>query len=116
MNIEIRTDNHIHNSERLIEYVRAELSKYFQRHSERITHFSVHLSDENGDKKADDDIRCMIEARVAGLKPIAVTHKAHNVDASIHGAIDKLKRNIEHVFEKHEHTRGGHLEFVDPTE
>ena len=44
MNIEIRTDKHIQSSERLIDYVRAELSKEFQRHSERITHFSVHLN------------------------------------------------------------------------
>ncbi len=50
MNIEIRTDKNIHNSERLITYVRAELTQEFQRHSERITHFSVHFSDENGDK------------------------------------------------------------------
>ena len=50
MNIEIRTDKNIQNSERLITYVRAELNAEFQRHSERITHFSVHLSDENGPK------------------------------------------------------------------
>ncbi len=34
MNIEIRTDKNIHNSERLITYVRAELTQEFQRHSE----------------------------------------------------------------------------------
>jgi ribosome-associated translation inhibitor RaiA len=100
MNIEIRTDKNIQNSERLIGYIRAELTNEFQRHSERITHFSVHLSDENGDKGGDDDLRCMIEARLAGLKPIAVSHKAGNVDAAIHGAIERLKRSLEHVIEK----------------
>lgn len=116
MNIEIRTDKHIQSSERLIDYVRAELSREFQRHSERITHFSVHLSDENGDKGGDDDIRCMIEVRPSGLKPIAVSHKAKNVDLSIHGAIDKLKRNLEHTFEKLEPTRGSRVEFADVDE
>ena len=100
MNIEIRTDKNIHNSERLITYVRAELTQEFQRHSERITHFSVHFSDENGDKGGDKDIHCMIEARPSGLKPVAVHHKAGNIDASIHGAIEKLKRSLEHTFEK----------------
>ncbi|MBD1225283.1 HPF/RaiA family ribosome-associated protein [Acinetobacter seifertii] len=100
---EIRTDKNIHNSERLITYVRAELTQEFQRHSERITHFSVHFSDENGDKGGDKDIHCMIEARPAGLKPVAVHHKAGNIDASIHGAIEKLKRSLEHTFEKKEH-------------
>ena len=65
MNIEIRTDKNIQNSERLITYVRDELNQEFQRHSERITHFSVHISDENGDKGGGDDIRCMVEVKVS---------------------------------------------------
>ena len=113
MNIEIRTDKNIQGSERLISYVRAELTQEFQRYSERITHFSVHISDENGEKTGDHDKRCMIEARPVGLKPVAVTNKAANIDASIHGAIDKLKRSLEHLYEKKEHHRGGLPEYVD---
>lgn len=113
MNIEIRTDKNIQNSERLIEYVRAELNTEFQRHSEKITHFSVHFSDENGLKGGDDDIKCMIEARPAGLKPVVVHHKGHNIDTAIHGAIDRLKRSLEHVFEKKENPRAGALELAD---
>ncbi|TXJ09048.1 MAG: HPF/RaiA family ribosome-associated protein [Acinetobacter sp.] len=106
MNIEIRTDKNIHGSERLIEYVRDELKLEFQRYSEKITHFEVHLSDTNGDKGGEEDKRCVIEARPSGLKPIAVTHKAANIDQAIHGAMDKLKRSMEHSFSKQEHTRG----------
>lgn len=113
MNIEIRTDKNIQNSDRLITYVREELNQEFQRHSERITQFSVHISDENGDKGGDDDIRCMIEAKAAGLKPVVVTHKAKNIDLALHGAIDRIKRSIEHVLEKKENPRGGKLEFTD---
>ena len=113
MNIEVRTDKNIHGGERLISYVRAELTQKFQRYSERITHFLVHISDENGEKSGDNDKRCMIEARPAGLKPVAVTHKAATVDASIHGAIDKLKRSLEHLYEKKDHHRGGLPEYVD---
>jgi ribosome-associated translation inhibitor RaiA len=116
MNIEIRTDKNIQNSERLITYVRAELNAEFQRHSERITHFSVHLSDENGPKGGDDDINCMIEARPAGLKPVVVNHRGHNIDTAIHGAIDRLKRSLEHVFEKKENPRGGALEFAETSD
>lgn len=105
MNIEIRTDKNIKNSERLINYVREELLEKFQRYGEKITHFSVHLSDENAAKGGDDDLRCMIEARPAGLKPVAVSHKASNIDAAIHGALDRLKRSLEHLFEKKDHPR-----------
>ena len=113
MNIEIRTDNHIQGSERLIGYVRDEITQEFQRYSERITHFSVHIRDENGEKAGIHDTRCMIEARPAGMKPVAVTHTANKIDLSIHGAIDKLKRNLEHLYEKREHHRGGLPEYVD---
>ncbi|HJF27072.1 HPF/RaiA family ribosome-associated protein [Acinetobacter bohemicus] len=113
MNIELRTDKHIQSSDRLISYVRAELSQEFQRHSERITHFSVHLSDENGAKGGDDDIRCMIEARPAGLKPVVVNHRGHNIDTAIRGAIDRLKRSLEHVIEKKDTIRPGALEIKE---
>ena len=113
MNIEIRTDKNIHGGERLISYVRAELTQKFQRYSERITHFSVHISDENGEKSGDNDKRCMIEARPAGLKPVVVNHRGHNIDTAIHGAIDRLKRSLEHTFEKNENPRGVRPEFVD---
>ena len=116
MNIEIRTDKNIQNSERLIDYVRAELNQEFQWHSERITHFSVHLSDENGDKGGDDDIRCMIEAKPAGLKAVVVNHRGHNLDTAIHGAIDRLKRSLEHVIEKKENSRAPQPAFVDPAD
>ena len=114
MNIEIRTDKNIQNSDRLIGYVRAELAEEFQRHSERITHFSVHLSDENGDKGGDDDIKCMIEARPAGLKPVVVNHRGPNVDTAITGAIDRLKRSLEHVIEKKDKPRSQQPSYVDP--
>jgi len=106
MNIEIRTDKNIRNSDRLITYVRDELNQEFQRHSERITQFSVHISDENGDKGGDD----------AGLKPVVVKHRAKNIDLSLHGAIDRVKRSLEHVLEKTENPRGGKLELADADE
>ena len=106
MNIEIRTDKNINSSDRLIDYVRSELKQEFQRYSEKITHFEVHLSDENGDKGGEEDKRCMIEARVSGVKPIVVTNKAGNIDQAIHGAIDKLKRSVEQTFSKRDPQRG----------
>lgn len=116
MNIELRTDKNIQNSDRLIAYVSAELNQEFQRHSERITHFSVHLSDENGAKGGEEDIRCMIEARPAGIKPVVVNHRGHNIATAIHGAIDRLKRSIEHVIEKKDNVRSGPLELATEAE
>lgn len=116
MNIEIRTDKNIQNSERLISYVRDELNQEFQRYSEKITSISVHFSDENGPKGGEDDIQCMLEVHPAGLKSVVVRHRGHNIDTAIHGAIDRIKRGLEHSFEKNEPQRGVQHEFVDADE
>ena len=113
MNIEIRTDKNIQNSDRLISYVREELNQEFQRHSEKITHFSVHLSDENSHKGGESDIKCLIEARPAGLSPVVVSHKGHNIDTAIHGAVERLKRSLDHAFEKHDKPRSAQPAFTD---
>lgn len=100
MNIEVRTDNHIENTARMIEYVRSQLKSEFERYSERLTHIEVHFSDLNADKGGDDDKRCMIEVRPAGLHPIAVTNKAGNIDQALDGAIEKMHHSLEHTLAK----------------
>jgi len=54
----------------------------------------VHISDENSGK---DDKRCLIEARLEGQQPIAVTYHTESLDAAIHGAAEKLKHRIESI-------------------
>ena len=40
-------------------------------------------------------MRCMFEARVAGLKNIAVRHQAESLHLAIEGAADKLTKALE---------------------
>ena len=100
MKILVRTDNHIEGSARLNSHVRARLEQEFDRQSNRITHFEVHFSDENAAKHGEHDKQCMIEARPAGLKPVAVTAKGDTVDQALEGAVDKLHHLLEHTFAK----------------
>ena len=51
--------------------------------SDHITRVEVHLSDENGDKDGQNDMRCMMEARLEGRQPIAVTHQAATLDEAV---------------------------------
>ena len=54
------------------------------------------MSDENSDKKGgNDDMRCMIETRLQGRQPIAVTHQAATLDQAVEGAADKMTNLIE---------------------
>ena len=64
---------------------------------EHITRVEVHLSDENGKKGGSHDKRCMMEARLEGRQPIAVTHEAQTIDQAIDGAADKLKSSLDHT-------------------
>ena len=95
MQIQVRTDNHIHGGERLIEGITEGLQSSFQRFDHQITRLEVHLADVNGPKGADNDKRCLIEARLAHHQPIVASHQAATIDESVDGASDKLFRAIE---------------------
>ena len=73
--------------------------------SDRITRVAVHLGDENGAKGGLDDKRCMMEARLEGRQPVAVTHHAGTVDAAVHGAAGHLAKVIDGLLGRSAHRR-----------
>ena len=95
MQIQINTDHTIAGHEALAAQVRSVVESALSRFSDHITRVEVHLSDENGDKSGQNDKRCMMEARLEGHQPIAVTDEAATVDKAVDGAADKLARLIE---------------------
>jgi ribosome-associated translation inhibitor RaiA len=96
MQIQINTDRNIEGHEMLAAQVTGVVESALSRISDRITRVEVHLSDENSDKKGgNDNMRCMMEARLEGRQPIAVTHQAATLDQAVDGAADKLTRLIE---------------------
>ncbi|NLG75735.1 MAG: hypothetical protein GX535_05830 [Xanthomonadaceae bacterium] len=95
MQIHVNTDRHIRGGGNLQERVQAMVRDAVSHLSDRITRIEVHLSDENSEKSGDKDKRCMLEARVGGLRPIAVTHQAETLALAIDGAAEKLERTLE---------------------
>jgi len=98
MQIQINTDRNIPGHEALTTQVSGVVDSALSRFSDRITRVEVHLSDENSHKSGQKDKRCMIEARIEGRQPIAVTHQAATVDLAVDGAAGKLTRMIESTF------------------
>lgn len=90
MKIQINTDNHIDGSATLSAHISATLEHALQRFSEQVTRLEVHLSDENGDKNGQHDQQCMLEARLKGLQPVAVTAVAATQEQAVHGAAQKM--------------------------
>ena len=95
MQIQINTDHNIEGREALATHVTNVLQHALQRLSAHITRVEVHLGDENSDKNSHHDKRCMLEARMEGRPPVAVTHHADNLHQAIAGATEKLTRKID---------------------
>ena len=95
MQININTDKTIERSQGLDEHVQSVVSAAIQRFRDHITRVEVHLSDELSQKSVDGGNRCMLEARVTGYQPIAVSDHGGTLHQAIGGAAEKLKRAID---------------------
>jgi ribosome-associated translation inhibitor RaiA len=94
--IKINTDRNIEGHEGLVARVSGVVESALSRISDHITRVEVHVSDENSNKKGGNDtMRCVMEARLEGRRPIAVTHQAATLDQAVDGAADKLTGLIE---------------------
>lgn len=115
MQVQVNTDNHIAGTEQLAHWVEAEVTSALERFSDHITRVEVHLSDVNSDKAGASDKRCVMEARVAGLQPIAVSHQGEALEQAIDGASEKLIRALEHTLGRLADRKGQPLSQDDQT-
>jgi len=102
MIIQINTDKNVEGDERLESYLNTIIKDELSHFSDNITRIEVHLADENSQKNGEDDKRCMIEARIENIQPIAVTSYANTAKIAVNDALEKLKASLE--------TIEGHLE------
>lgn len=91
MQVLVNSDLHMDLTER----VQGVLEGRLERFEGRITRVEVALSDLNSRKLGERDQRCIMEARLGGMQPIAVSHEAPTLTEAIHVAADKLERAVE---------------------
>lgn len=104
MKIQLNTDIHIDGTEPLAAHVSATVERALERFREGITRVEVHLSDENGGKSGQQDQRCMLEARLEGRQPVAVTEHAATLEQAVQGAAQKLARLLDSTLGRlHDH-------------
>lgn len=106
MQVLVNSDHHILGSEPVTERVESIVMDAVGRFADRITRVEVHLNDVNGAKHGERDKRCMMEARVGGVAPIAVHHQAPTLREAIDGAAEKLERALEHALGRLAETDG----------
>lgn len=95
MTIQFNTDKNVNGTEEFVAPFITQIENELSRFNSHITRIEVHLSDENGKKDGPEDIRCLMEARLEGRQPVAVTYQAGNVELALSGAIEKLKASLE---------------------
>jgi hypothetical protein len=105
--IQVNTGSNIHGGASLAERVESTLSSTLDRFSEQLTRLEVHLTDLNADKGGPDDKQCVVEARISGQPPVAVTHRAATVEEAYTGAADAMANLLDSRFGRLHHTKGG---------
>lgn len=107
MLIQISTDSNIEGSAELTGRVETVVEGALGRFGDRVTRVDVHLTDESSlAKSGDDDKRCVLEARLAGLHPIIVSHHAASLEQALDGAADKLEKTVDRTLEKRNNPKG----------
>lgn len=97
MTIQINTDKTLTGEKRSIDFFTSQIAEALQRFESHITRIEVHLKDENGKKDGFNNVSCLIEARLEGRQPIAITNQANTIGLAVSGAIDKIKTAIETI-------------------
>jgi ribosome-associated translation inhibitor RaiA len=100
MHIEINHDNHVRIDNEFSQRLSGVIEGALAKHTDRVTRVEVHLGDTNAGKGGGSDKRCMIEVKLAGLPPLAVTHEAELLQLAIDGAIEKLVHAVGHKLGK----------------
>jgi hypothetical protein len=96
MHVEVSHDNRIRIDGDFSDRLSSTLQSALARFVDRITRIECHLTDTNASKGGAKDKRCLFEARLNGLQPIAVSHEAATLPLAIDGAMEKLQHALDH--------------------
>jgi ribosome-associated translation inhibitor RaiA len=101
MTVQFNTDHNVNGKESLTGPFKELITEELSRYAEHITRIEAHLTDEDGKSKhGGNDKRCVLEARIEGRQPIAVTSHESTYQLAVEGAIDRLKASLETIFDK----------------
>lgn len=97
MTIQLNAGNNLSINDEYAEKLKEILSTELDRFSDNLTRLEVHLSDENSHKDSKNDKKCVLEARLKGRQPVAVTDTGDTYDQAVDNAIEKLKAMLDTI-------------------
>jgi hypothetical protein len=108
MQIFVNTDSKIDGHERFVHWVESEVAQTLSQFKSAISRVDAHLKDESADAKGGDHVMCVLEARAAALKPVAVSYLAATPSEAVTGAAAKLKRALDSALGRLRKHKGAH--------
>ncbi len=107
MQNEVSTDRNIEGGQNLTTEVESVLNDRLGRFSDRLTRIEVHLSDENSkEKSGSSDMRCLLEARLAGRQPIAVSDNGSTWSQALDAATKTLEKKLKRTLDRLDDPKG----------
>ncbi len=101
MKVQVNSDNHVITDKDVIHGIVTQLESDLDRYADLITRVELHLSDENSTQKGgSNDIRCLIEARLAGRQPISVESRNASESQAVNDASSALLRRLRSLLER----------------
>lgn len=99
MQIQINAGD-VDNSQAIQQHVTESIEAALKHHADRVTRVEVHLRDDNAHKAANNDKRCTVEVRLAGMQPLAVEHDSSDLYEAIKQAAGKAGRAVARKLER----------------
>ncbi len=97
MKIQFNTGKTINGDERLQDFFSDLIAEELDRYQSDITKIEVSITDQNGKNEGLGDIKCMLEARLEGMQPIAVSDQSDTIEGAVSGAVDNLKASLDAI-------------------
>jgi hypothetical protein len=102
MQFQVETDNHLQGRREFQQRVETSVRESLGHLGNSVTRVVAHLSDPAASRRSAGapDFKCLLEAHVAGLKDLAVSHHAPTLGQAIDGAAGRLKHALEAAVDK----------------
>jgi hypothetical protein len=98
MKIQVNSDKTIAVDARLIRLVEGEARRLLDRFAIRLTRVEIHLSDVDNTKRGQPDMRCLIEVRPTGARPLSASAQGTKMAYAVSDALGKIQRSLTTFF------------------
>jgi ribosome-associated translation inhibitor RaiA len=114
MIFQVRTDNHIRNSEELSDSLRADVETALgTRFGDRLRRVEIYLEDTNANKGG-VDIRCSVEIHLSGQPAMAAEGRSADLETAVDMALERGLRVVERHLGRQD-DRAGHTSAAGET-